>query len=231
MKIFPRSLLLILALILSSPVMPAGRAQQESVKPGINKSYETTNADQAVKRFETESREIFKNRVKIVDMCGLKPGMVVADIGAGTGLFTRLMAPKVGAEGKVFAVDITKHFLEHIAETCKEQKIENVQTVLCTPTSTELPADSVDLVFICDVYHHFEFPYKSLASIHQAMHGDGRLILIDFKRKEGTNAKWVMNHVRAGKKTVIEEVTKAGFKLVDEPQMMKGQYVLRFVKK
>ncbi len=228
MKTFARSLLLFLALILQPFAAVAIRAQEESVKPGINESYQKAPVEQAVKRFETESREVFRQRAKIVDACRLKPGMAVADVGAGTGLFTRLLAPEVGPQGKVYAVDITKKFIEHIEQTCKEADIKNVQCVVCTDQSTELPPGSVDLVFVCDVYHHFEFPYKTLASIHRALRSKGQLILIDFKKEGGSD--WVQGHVRANKKTVLKEVTNAGFKLTDEPDLMKTQYFLRFEK-
>lgn len=229
MKTFPR-LSLLLGLILSLATVSAARAQEKSVRPGINKSYEKRAIEESVKTFEGEGRDIFKHRQKIVEACRLKPGMVVADVGAGTGLFTRLFAPKVGGDGKVYAVDITKKFIQHIEKTCKEQKIENVECIVCTPTSTELPSGSIDLAFTCDVYHHFEYPQKTLASIRQALRKGGRLIVIDFEKKEGVSSEWVMGHVRADKQTVIKEVTQAGFKLVDEPELMQGQYVLRFVK-
>src|SRR5262249_19900801 len=81
-------------------------AQEKSVRPGINKPFENPDVPGFVKTFETESREIYAKRNEIVTTCKLKPGMVVADIGAGTGLFTRLFAPLVGSTGKVYAVDI-----------------------------------------------------------------------------------------------------------------------------
>ena len=87
--------------------------------------------------------------------CELRAGLDVADVGAGTGLFTRLFAPQV-APGKVYAVDIAKKFIEHIEKTCREQNLTNVTGIVCSDDSTGLAADSVDLVFICDTYHHFE---------------------------------------------------------------------------
>ena len=231
MKTLRHTLVLSLLSALLFGLSVAAVAQEESVRPGINKSYENAEVDKAVERFEGEGREIFQHRKAIVEACGLKPGMDVADVGAGTGLFTRLFATEVLPEGTVFAVDITKPFLAHIKTTCAERKIENVETVLCTPTSTKLEPKSVDLVFTCDTYHHFEFPYKTLASIRRALRRGGRLIVIDFKKEDAARPDWVNKHVRANKKTVIEEVTKAGFKLIDEPELeMKGQYMLRFEK-
>ena len=220
-------MLVLLGLGVTIATWQVAAAQEQSVRPGINKSYEKLTGDDAVKRFETESREIYRQRGEIVAACQLKSGMDVADVGAGSGLFTRLMAAKV-QPGKVFAVDITRSFVEHVEKTCHEEKLDNVRGIVCTPTSTELPAASIDLAFLCDVYHHLEYPQKSLASIHQALRPGGRLVVVDFRREKGVSPDWIMSHVRADKKTVIEEVTAAGFKLIDEPELMKEQYVLRF---
>ena len=99
-----------LALCLSVLLVGSGfaTAQESSVNPGINDSYKEPDAGEFTKRFETESREVFANREKIVAAAKVKPGMTVADVGAGTGLFTRLFAKAVGPEGKVYAVDIAE---------------------------------------------------------------------------------------------------------------------------
>ena len=205
-------------------------AQEASVNPGINDSYKAPDPAEFVKRFETESREVFSNRQKIVEAAKVKPGMVVADIGAGTGLFTRLFANGVATEGKVYAVDIADNFLRHIEKTAKEQNVTNVETVLATTDSANLPADSVDLAFICDTYHHFEFPHKTMASIHRALRPGGRVVVIDFHRIEGVSSEWVMNHVRAGQDVFRKEIESAGFRLVEEPKLLKENYYMIFEK-
>jgi ubiquinone/menaquinone biosynthesis C-methylase UbiE len=206
----------------------AGLAQEKSVNPGINKSFENPNVDEFVKKFETESREIYSLRNQIVEACRLKPGAVVADVGAGTGLFTRLFAKEVAPKGKVYAVDIADEFIKHIERTCQEQKISNVQGVVCTDRSAELPAESIDLAFICDTYHHFEFPQQTLASIHKALKAGGRLVLIDFHRIEGKSSQWVLGHVRAGQEVFTKEIEEAGFKQTREEKFLKENYFLCF---
>src|SRR6185295_11071394 len=91
-----------------------------------------------LKKFEGDSREIAVNAKEIVAACKLKPGMTVADVGAGTGLFTRKFATEIGEKGKVFAVDISSAFLKHIEKTCAESQIKNVETILCDQFSTKL---------------------------------------------------------------------------------------------
>ena len=161
----------------------------------------------------------------------LKPGMAVADVGAGTGLFTRKFAAEVGDKGKVYAVDISPTFLRHIEKTCSDAKLNNVWPVLCDQFSTKLPKNSVDLVFICDTYHHFEFPQRTLQSIHDALRPGGQVVLIDFHRIKGKSSDFVMGHVRAGQEVFVGEVTAAGFKVVGEEKLLKENYFVRFEKK
>ncbi len=206
-------------------------AQEKSVKPGINDPFKDPNVKEFEGKFEVESREVYARRKEIVEHCKLKPGMAVADVGAGTGLFTRLFAAQVGDKGKVYAVDIAKKFLDHIAKTAKERKLTNVETVLCTEKSCELKPESVDLVFVCDTYHHFEFPSRTLDSIHKALKSGGQLIVIDFKRIPGKSSDWILNHVRAGQEVVEKEITEAGFKKVDEVKgLLAENYFVRFEK-
>jgi uncharacterized protein (TIGR01244 family) len=209
-------------------------AETQSVKPGINDSYldENLNVDEFVKRFEIESREIFVAREKILAACPLKKGMAVADIGAGTGLFSRMFSVNVGDEGWVYAVDIAPRFLEHINQQSDKYGLNNISPVLCTAKHSSLPPDSIDLVFICDTYHHFEYPRSTLTSIHRALKSDGTLIIVDFERIPGISRDWILDHVRAGKEIVQQEIESAGFELVEEKKIpgLEENYFLQFRK-
>lgn len=206
-------------------------AQDKSVKPGINDSFRDPDPKEFLGRFEVESREVFARRKEIVAACQLKPGQTVADIGAGTGLFTRLFSDAVGKDGRVVAVDISQKFLDHIQKTSREAGQQNVETLLCTADSTELPAESVDVAFICDTYHHFEFPLKTTASLHRALKPGGRVILIDFRRVPGTSTDWVLNHVRAGQEVFESEMVQSGFRKTRESEgVLKENYLVEFTK-
>ncbi|MFO0863245.1 MAG: methyltransferase domain-containing protein [Gemmataceae bacterium] len=209
---------------------PFAPAQEKSVNPGINKSFEKPSPEEYVKKFEVESREVAANAKQIVDACKLKPGMAVADVGSGTGLFTRKFAAEVGKDGKVYAVDIAPAFLKHVAKTSDEAGLKNVHTIQCDQFSTKLPKNSVDLVFVCDTYHHFEFPQRTLQSIHEALKPKGTFIVIDFQRIEGKSTDFIMKHVRAGKETFVKEILAAGFKVASEEQFLKENYFIRFEK-
>lgn len=206
-------------------------AQEKSVKPGINDPFKNPDLKEFQGKFEVESREVYAKRKEIVGHCKLKPGMAVADVGAGTGLFTRLFAAEVGDKGKVYAVDIAKTFLDHIAKSAREQKLINVETVLCTATSCELKPNSVDLVYLCDTYHHFEFPSRTMGSIHQALKPGGQLVVIDFHRIPGKSREWILGHVRAGQEVVEKEIAEAGFKKTGEVKgLLEENYFVRYEK-
>jgi ubiquinone/menaquinone biosynthesis C-methylase UbiE len=137
----------------------------------------------------------------------------------------------VGDKGKVYAVDIAPKFIEHIAKTCKDAGITNVAGVVCTADSVNLPPKSIDLAFICDTYHHFEFPFKTMASIHEALRPGGQVIVIDFHRIDGKSSDWVLGHVRAGQEVVVKEITQSGFQVLGEEKLpLKENYFVRFGK-
>lgn len=206
-------------------------AQEQSVKPGINDSFRDPNVKDFVGRFEIESREVFAKREEIVAACGIKLGQTVADIGAGTGLFTRLFSAAVGNEGHVIAVDISQKFLDHIAASSREAGLQNIDTVLCKPDSTELRPESVDVAFICDTYHHFEFPKKTMMSLQRALKPGGRVILIDFRREEGKSSDFVLSHVRAGQEVFEREIRDVGLRKVRENrELLKENYFVEFEK-
>jgi ubiquinone/menaquinone biosynthesis C-methylase UbiE len=204
---------------------------ESSVKPGINEKFldPDLKVGEWTRKFETESREIYHLRDKIVVAAGIKPGITVADIGAGTGLFTLPFSEAVGADGRVYAVEIAKNFLEHIRARAAKVNAANVRTILCNERSVELPEASVDLAFICDVYHHFEYPKSTLSTLHRAIKPGGELVLIDFKRIPGESSDFIMNHVRAGQEVFESEIAAAGFeKTAEVSDLLKENYFVRF---
>jgi predicted methyltransferase len=223
---------LVLASCRSRPVAPMAPTAEASVKPGINAEFlkPSLNLTQWVDRFEGESREIFTHREQLVAAAKVRPGMAVADIGAGTGLFTPMFARAAGPKGRVFAVDIAPDFLAHIERRAAAAGLKNVQTVRCTERSVELPPGSIDFAFICDTYHHFEYPRSTMASLHRALRPGGQVLVVDFKRIPGQSTDWVLNHVRAGQDVFTAEIEAAGFRKVEQVDLLKDNYVLRFRK-
>ena len=204
------------------------------VPNGINDKFKSPDLDidEWLQRFEVESREVYAARKDVLKACAIEPGERIADVGAGTGFYSRLFAKATGWDGWVYSVDIAPRFLEHIAARATADGIENLTTVLGTDVSIRLPPESVDLVFICDTYHHFESPQQSLTSIYRALKPGGRLVLIDFNRIPGVSRDFLIGHVRAGKETFQAEVIDAGFKFIEEVEIesFDENYLLRFSK-
>lgn len=221
----------LLTLLSVGAMSTVARAQDQSVRPGVNKDFDSPNVDEFVSRFEKEGREVYDKREALVQACQIAPATVVADVGAGTGLFTRLFAQAVGPAGQVIAVDISDEFVDRIEKSAAANQITNIKTIVCAPDDSRLPPNSVDLVFICDTYHHFEFPLKTMSSIFRALRPDGRVVIVDFKREAGISTDWVMNHVRAGQDVVRGEIESVGFKLRSQDgDLLKDNYVMVFGK-
>lgn len=208
--------------------------QEVSVQPGINDRYmKDIKVEEWVNNFEIESREIYKLRFRILDELHIKSGMVVADVGAGTGLFENLFAEVVGADGLVIAVDLVPEFLQLIRERAQQAGHSNIQTVLCDEDDVLLADQSVDLIFVCDTYHHFEYPRSTLKSMYDALKPGGEMILLDFIRKPGKSRAWVLGHVRAGEITFTAEILSAGFVLAKQQPddtFLTENYMVRFTK-
>ena len=207
-------------------------ATPPAASPEINKPFVNPDVKGYVAKFETESREVYAQREAIVRTLELKKGMAVADIGAGTGAFTRLIAERVGPEGKVYAVDISPAFLEHIAKEAERLGHAHVKTVQGTQQSTRLAVGSIDLAFLCDVYHHLENPTATLASIRRALKPKGVLVVVDFDRVKGKSSAFVLEHVRADQSTFAAEIKAAGFVPLDTPRPppLQDNFLLRFRK-
>lgn len=205
--------------------------QTSSVRPGINLRFQDPAFERWVQAFERPDREVYVRRHEIVDAADIQSGMAVADIGAGTGLFTWLFAARVGASGRVYAVDIAENFVRNIERLARIKGLGNVYGVLNTPRESLLPPGTIDVVFVCDTYHHFEYPQDMLRSIHRALRPGGMLIVIDFRREPGLSSPWVLGHVRAGKEAVVKEIEAQGFRLDEDLDLLRESYFLKFVRK
>jgi ubiquinone/menaquinone biosynthesis C-methylase UbiE len=208
---------------------PAPCAAQHGAKPNINAPFlHNTDVERWKKGFESDDREVYRKRMEILEATALKPGMAVADVGAGTGLFTMLFAKAVKPGGRVYAVDISQAFIAYIGERARAEGLDNVTTVLTKGTETELAEGSVDLVYTCDTYHHFEQPERTLQSIRRALKPGGRLVVIDFEKVPGQTHQQRIDHTRADKRTAMREIEAAGFRLVEEKKLMQENWFAVF---
>lgn len=114
----------------------------------------------------------------------LKKGQVVADIGAGSGYYTMRMADVVGPEGKVYATDIQTGMIDIVRRRVAAARLTNVETVLSAPDDPKLPADSLDLAIMVDVYHELSAPQEFIRRLRPALKRTGRLVLLEFRKED-----------------------------------------------
>jgi SAM-dependent methyltransferase len=227
-----RLMLMCLTVACASSAEPREIPKEASVRPGANDVFlaDDLDVERFVTIFEGESREVFVHQERIVEALALSPGTMVADIGAGTGLFLPAFDREVGPGGRVYAVDLSPRFLEHLRERVQRENLTRVEVVKALEDSVELRAASIDLAFVCDTYHHFEYPRSTLASLFQAIRPGGSLVILDFERIPGETRDWVLGHVRAGKQDFRREIESAGFRFESEVSIdgLEENYVLRF---
>jgi 2-polyprenyl-3-methyl-5-hydroxy-6-metoxy-1,4-benzoquinol methylase len=135
---------------------------------------------------ERPEREEEEHSDAAVEALGLKPGMMVADVGAGTGYMSIKMARKIGPTGKVFANDIQPEMLKLLQKNAQQAKVTNIEPVLGTAAGTNLPRGQMDLVLLVDVYHEFSEPEKMLRDLRETLKPDGRLVLIEYRGEDPT---------------------------------------------
>lgn len=184
---------------------------------------------QAAGWLERPEREQEEQPSKLIEALQLKPGQVIADVGAGSGYYSFRMAEKVGPGGKVLAVDIQPQMLELIRQRKKARKIDNVEPVLGTETDAKLPAGSVDLILLVDVYHEFAQPFEMVENLVKALKPGGRLVFVEF-RLEDANVPIKLVH-KMSEKQVIKEMEPHPLKHVETNGVLPWQHIVIFEKK
>lgn len=176
---------------------------------------------------ERSEREREEAPEKALDAIGITPGMKIADIGAGTGYFSRRMAKRAEPGGKVFAVDIQPRMLDALRRNAERERITNIETVLGREDDPLLPARSLDLVLMVDVYHELARPQGMLRRLREALKPDGRMVLLEYRR-EDPEVPIKLDH----KMTIQQakaEVEAEGFTLREVISALPRQHILIFV--
>ena len=228
---------LILVAAISAALMACGGQKSASVPADAVKgtgalSEDGVNLEVWLERLEVGSRELYSAREKVVAAVGVKEGDWIADIGAGTGLYSLLFAEAVGAKGRVFAEDIEPLFLDLINQRTSDLRLSNVTAVLGREDHITLPDETLDFVFIADTYHYFTDRESVMRSVYDALKPGGALILVEFDVVPGEARPDYKSHVRFGKASVISEIEYIGFDHVKTPNVegLTENYFLRFTK-
>jgi SAM-dependent methyltransferase len=176
---------------------------------------------------ERGSREVEEQPSKIVNALGLKPNNIVADIGAGTGYLSFLIAPML-TEGKVLAVDIQPEMLEIIGYFQQEKHITNVEPILATETDPNLSPESVDLALMVDAYHELAYPREMLTGIVKALKKGGRVAFVEYR---GENPFIMIKALhKMTQKQVKKEMKAVGLVWRETKNILPQQHIIIFEK-
>jgi ubiquinone/menaquinone biosynthesis C-methylase UbiE len=185
-------------------------AQQRGVHPVSGRVYAQTMSVQGAPWLDRREREDEENPDLAIRLLRIRKGATVADIGAGSGYISIRMAKIVGPMGKVYASDIQQGMLELLQQNVSKAKLDNVIPVLGAIDDPKLPADSLDLAIMVDVYHEFSEPQKMLQRIREALKADGRLVLLEYRAEDATVP--ILPDHKMTKAQVKQEVEHEGFR-------------------
>ena len=137
---------------------------------------------------------------KVMDTLGVKPGMMVGEVGAGGGRYAVKMAKRVGPAGRIYANDIAQNAIEYMTNRCEKNNINNIEVILGTETDPKFPPGKLDLVYLTFTYRHLSKPLEVLKNIKPALNSNGRLAIIESKPSENssTEARMLKNAEKAG---------------------------------
>ena len=184
---------------------------------------------QAADWLERPTREKEERSSLLLKSLALKPGQVVADIGAGSGYFTFPIARDVGASGKVYAVDIQPEMLDLIRKRMRERKVTNVVPVQGTETDPKLPKEGIDLILLVDVYHEFSHPYEMTCAMVNALKPGGRLVFVEY-RLEDPEVPIKLVH-RMSQRQVLREMEPHPLRHVRTLNVLPWQHIIIFERK
>jgi predicted methyltransferase len=176
--------------------------------------------------FDDPARDKWQRPAEVVKALGLKKGMVVADLGAGTGYFMPYLVAAVGDEGTVFAVEPEPKLVEHLRVRAEMAEAANVVPILASLDNPRLPPSSVDVVLIVDTFHHIDDRLAYMRRLRRALKRGGRIVIVDWFKRPLPEGPPPEHKIDRGQ--VVEEMEAAGYRLVEEPQVLEYQYFLIF---
>ena len=201
---------------------------QDATKRDHQQMHQLHNDPKAyMSALEDPKRDAYQKPREVLTALNIKPGETIADIGAGTGYFTFRLAHFVGAQGKVYAIDVSADMIRHINRRSRDSKTTNVVTILADNDDPLLAEQSVNRIFICDVWHHIENQTKYLALLKKILKPGGELIMIDFHKKDlpvGPPAQ-----MKIAREDLIKQLEANGFRLNKEHTFLPYQYFLVFM--
>jgi ubiquinone/menaquinone biosynthesis C-methylase UbiE len=181
-------------------------------------------------RLDRPERDQDQKPAQVVDALALTQGMYIADLGAGSGYFTRRFVEAIGDTGKVYVIDIEPEALKYVEESLVHMhRSFEAEFILARPDNPKIPVESVDLVFVCNTYHHLEGRPTYFHNIKSSLKPGGRVAIIDFYHDERSGELGFPKRHLVSKEKAMEEMAEAGYRLAKEHTFLPKQYFLEFM--
>jgi ubiquinone/menaquinone biosynthesis C-methylase UbiE len=225
----PLAPIIAFAVAVAAASAPASMAQPASSEPGVYQGRRIANVMSyaGAPWLERDNREDEEAPARLIAKLAPRPGQNIADVGCGSGYYSRRLAPLVAPGGKVYGVDIQPEMLHLLEAGATKDGITNIVPVLSTPDDPKLPAGAIDYLLLVDVYHELQDPGPMLAKMRDSLSSTGRVVLVEF-RLEGDSAAHIRTEHRMSVEQVLKEWEPAGFKLVELWEGMPTQHVFFF---
>ena len=174
--------------------------------------------------FEDTARDEWQMPNEVIETIGIAKGTVIADIGSATGYFPVRFA-RVATEGRVYGIDIESNLVDYLNARAAREKLPNLKSILGDPDDPKIP-ERVDLVFICDTYHHIHKRGKYFENLKKYMQPEGRLVIVDFRK--GDLPVGPKDEMKLAEEEVVRELTAVGYRSQPNSAQLPYQYVLVF---
>lgn len=212
-------LLLLACTLLASPLLAQDGHQHR--RPDDIKQY--------LERLDSAERDQYQKPREVIEALRVKPGMAIADLGSGSGYFTRRFVEAVTDSGMVYAVDVEPEMLTYVKESIMHMHVPySADFILARPDNPKLPFESVDLIFVCNTVHHLDDRTTYFRNVTSALKPGGRIAIIDFYPDERSgNLGFPKRHL-VSRETILKEMNEAGYRLEREHTFLSRQYFLEF---
>lgn len=210
--------------------IPVVLSAQDAVKRDEHRMQRLHNDPKSyIGALEDPKRDTYQKPQQVMMALGLRPGEVIADIGAGSGYFTFRLAHHVGDKGKVYAVDVSPDMILYINHRIRELNVNNVVSVLADPDDPLLPDLSVNRFFFSESWHHIENQKKYLSLVKRMLKPGGEIVMIDFHKRDLPVGP--PTQMKIAREDLIKQMENNGFRLTKEHAFLPYQYFLVFVPK